>query len=751
MTRQHQIGHRAARSRPIFVALSIFALTAISLLPLQAAELAEQVHSLRAVPGDAAFYTSSLRLKEQWDAFLGSKAYGKLMEIPLIQLAKMQATFQWQQTTEPTVAQVREYLQSPAGQDAVAVLKEMFSDEVFAYGGSNIAETIKMFMEVNAMVRSARMQAVADGEDAEKAITEKALKSIKEKFSHGVTVPTLVFGFRIKDGERAKRELDEVHSLIRNVLDEHQPELAAHLQRDQIAGHEFLILRLDGSMIPWEKIREESEKMDEAQFNFLKDALSKQTLAVALGIVDEFVLLSVGASTDHLEKIGQGSTLADQPAIKRLQKHADQKVVSLAYVSKAIAQSFGSAEKTLDDIAGGVDEALTQAEVDEEDRKVILDDIRALNLARYMPEPGDTSMIGYLTPRGYEGFQYNSAKRPMMDSSKPLTILSHIGGNPMLLVAVRSKQSAADYEQSVTWLKRLAGHVEEIAEKKADPDEWAKYQEFRDRGIALLQRLDQANREHLMPALADGQGAFIMDIAAKSQKWFDKMPESPKPLPMLELAFVAGVSDAEKLRQGVTTYIDVVREGYKVVKEINPDDTPQLKLPNPTISDLTDGGKLYTYPLPKKWGVNSSVAVNAGLTDTFAAVSLMPQTTERLLREKSADLDTSLQLDRPAAVVTHVEFAKLIDATRPWIDYGLDVAMGKLKPPKEKGDKDEGSSDESETPQAPSPMMLQMGFIVPQIHQFLDVAAAVRSASSVTYEEDGVWITHSETHIEDLK
>jgi hypothetical protein len=72
--------------------------------------------------------------------------------------------------------------------------------------------------------------------------------------------------------------------------------------------------------------------------------------------------------------------------------------------------------------------------------------------------------------------------------------------------------------------------------------------------VALLERLDAANREHLFPALADGQGAFVMDLEAKSQKWFEQMPESPKPLPMFELALVSSVSDAEKLRKGVTNF-----------------------------------------------------------------------------------------------------------------------------------------------------------------------------------------------------
>jgi hypothetical protein len=57
---------------------------------IRAAGLVEQAHSLRAVPEDAAFYSASLRLKEQLDIFLNSKTYQRLMEIPVLQLAKMQ-------------------------------------------------------------------------------------------------------------------------------------------------------------------------------------------------------------------------------------------------------------------------------------------------------------------------------------------------------------------------------------------------------------------------------------------------------------------------------------------------------------------------------------------------------------------------------------------------------------------------------------------------------------------------------------
>jgi hypothetical protein len=743
MTPQPGKSHLNWLIRSTFVAMATLALANVLVMNARGADLAEQAHSLKKVPADASFYSASLRFKEQWQSFLGSKAYAKLMEIPLVQMGKMQITYQWQQSEEPHIAKFREYVQSSTGQDAVAILKEMFSDEGFMYGGSDIAETISVLMELNSVRRTAPLEALAGGKD-KKEVTTDRLFEILDKHSDKLKVPTVVVGFRIKDQARAKKELDEIHSLIRNLLDQAQPDLAAHLQRDQIAGNEFLVLRLDGSMIPWDKVREEAENLEDEQFEKLKTFVSKQKLAVALGVTDEFVILSIGESTDHLEKIGSGAVLADAPAIKRLEKHADKRVVAIQYVSKVFAKSLGSANQTTEDIASAAEQALEKAKVDEEQRKQVVDDIRGLNLARYMPEPGDTSGVAFLTDRGYEGFQYSDGKRPMMDSTKPLTILGHAGGSPLLLVASRSKQNVKDYEVAIAWLKKTAAHLEKIAEEKSEPDQWAKFQEIRTRAVALLERLDKANREYLYAALADGQGAFVLDLEAKSKQWFKKMPESPKTLPMLELAFVASVSDAERLRQGVAAYIDVAVETYKLVKEYNPKEMPELKLPKATVAELSGGGKLYSYPLPKKWGVDSQVAVNAGLNDKFVVVSTMPKMTERLLQETTPELDTSLKLDRPAAMVLHVEFAKMIGAIEPWMDYGIDVATGKIKAHKE-GD------DEEDKPAQANPVMLQMGFVVPQVHQFLEFASALRSATAITYEEEGVWVTHSETHIQDLK
>ena len=306
---------------------------------------------------------------------------------------------------------------------------------------------------------------------------------------------------------------------LRNLLDEHRPELSPHLQRDQIGGREFLTLRLDGSMIPWDEISEDMEDAEEVER--WRELVSDKTLAVALGVTDEFVLLSIGETTDHLETFGQGRTLSEQPAIVRLNKHADQRVASVGYMSKELAQKLSSPEQTVDDLAGMADEVLVAAEVSDEQREQLVADIRGLGseFKKYMPEPGDVAGVSFLTSRGYEGFKYQAGAQPMWDSSKPLTLLDHVGGNPLLFLAGRSNESPEDYEQAVEWVKRIGVQVEKIVEAKAPAEDWAKYQQYRDRGLALLERLDRANREHFIPALADGQSALVVDTSAESTRW----------------------------------------------------------------------------------------------------------------------------------------------------------------------------------------------------------------------------------------
>ncbi len=717
--------------------------------PAQAEPLADQAHSLHSVPADVAFYSASLRLQEQLDVFLESQAYARLLQVPVVQLAKMQISFQWQQSPEPNVAKVRAYVESPEGQQAVALLKEMFSDEFFCYGGPKCADLLNFVLELNGLSRKAQIEALATGQSPEETKT-RMMDTILQR-GEKLTIPEIMFGFRIKDKELATRQLDQIRAKVAEVFAEVRPELASHVQREQIAGHEFVTLRLDGSLLPWDEMRSEADNVDEETFNKWRDLFSRKTLVVAVGVWDEFLLVYLGDTTEPLEEYGQGPLLADSPDIARLSRHAAERITSISYVSAALAGKLNSPRRNVDDLVGLAEVGLPAFNLEAERREQILSDVRGLaeNVAQYLPAPAAISSVSFLTERGAESFQYRTGTLPAYDSSQPLTILDHAGGSPLLVIASRSKQTIEQYDQTVSWLKRVAADAEELAEQKSPPDKWQVFKQWRPRIVGLLARLDTATREHLFPALADGQTALVFDTESKSSRWIAQMPRAKEPLPMLEIGLVGSVSSAEQLRSGVAEYFAILQDTIALLHEANPGEVHAFQLPLPD-KESSDGRTDYSYPCPAAWGIDPQIAFNAGLTDATWAMSGMPAFTSRLLVATPLAIDSSLDVRRPAAIVAYVQFPKLFDAIRPWVDYGFAVSAGQLKDGGNADDEDSDDASDSSSPDGAAAMM-PAGFILPQVHQLLDVLAAVKSLTSVTYREDDVWVTHSEVHFVDLK
>jgi hypothetical protein len=199
------------------------------------------------------------------------------------------------------------------------------------------------------------------------------------------------------------------------------------------------------------------------------------------------------------------------------------------------------------------------------------------------------------------------------------------------------------------------------------------------------------------------------------------------------------VNDAELLKKGVAEYAAVIKDALALLHEFDSVQFPLITLPTPDVR-TTAGASIYSYPFPPEWGVDSQLTVNAGLTNDVLAVTLMPALTEQLLKEEPLTIDTAIDLKRPAGMVMHFQFAKLIDAIRPWIDYGVGVATGRILP--------DGAEPDPDAEQA---LLLPLGLIMPQVDQLLEVFTTFRSQTSITYREDGVWVTQTEMHIKDLE
>ena len=114
------------------------------------------------------------------------------------------------------------------------------------------------------------------------------------------------------------------------------------------------------------------------------------------------------------------------------------------------------------------------------------------------------------------------------------------------------------------------------------------------------------------------------------------------------------------------------------------------------------------------------------------AVSLLPRFTERLMTNTPVQGEGPLaDTNRPLAAAAHLNFAGLIEAIEPWINFGIGMTMGGFPTATQPGG--------------------QMQGIVQQVMDVLDVLKCFRGMSSVTYEEGDAMVTHAEWNFQDLE
>ena len=95
------------------------------------------------------------------------------------------------------------------------------------------------------------------------------------------------------------------------------------------------------------------------------------------------------------------------------------------------------------------------------------------------------------------------------------------------------------------------------------------YESFKSALAPFGERFAKATKEHLEPAMDDGQFAIVLDskLEAKTQ-WHPMMPASDEPLGMFEFAQVYGVADQGELETAFEQYTAIANEAIAKLKEV---------------------------------------------------------------------------------------------------------------------------------------------------------------------------------------
>ncbi|MGL6097337.1 MAG: hypothetical protein ACRC7O_16250, partial [Fimbriiglobus sp.] len=363
---------------------------------------------------------------------------------------------------------------------------------------------------------------------------------------------------------------------------------------------------------------------------------------------------------------------------------------------------------------------LEQAELPDDLTEAIEKDIDELagSLARDVPKPGAAVGVSLRTPRGWESCAFDPTT-PTGPAPKPLTVLKHFGGRPLLAFAGRSGTTADDFRTVVKWVEKAAGHLEKVAILKTPDNPKAEeavamYRKF----VPLIREFAEITEKLWFPALADGQLAVVIDAKWASKQWHAAAPAADEPLPLLEAAGVLGVSDAAKFEKAVKSYRAWLNKVFLKAHEEAPEDkdVPLFELVAP---DVDRAGKrtFASYPIPPV-GLDEQVKPTAGLSDAFAVLALSRGHADRLLTPTPLTTPAAPLADptRPVSSAFVLDFGVLVDALRPWVGFGRGFA----------GDRIEIAT------------------------QVLDIVGVFRGYTAVTYREGAMTVTHSEAVFRDL-
>ncbi|MBN1910553.1 MAG: hypothetical protein JW818_12485 [Pirellulales bacterium] len=689
--------------------------------------------SLHWVPADAAVYSSMLRNREQIEAILDSRAFAKIKDMPIIQFGLKKFETEAAKPGNPA-AMAKMFMTNPQVQDLLAMLGDMFSDEVFVYADTDMTKSLDLVMKISSAMRWGPMvvQLRGGGYGDEEEIQAMLTMAVLGENIDSLKVPGMVVGFKLKDTGRATLNLGKLE-MIAGIGLVQVPELANALKRTKVAGHEYLVLTLAGDMVPWDKAPLDALRSIEPEpglVDKLVEKIKKEKLVLAIGLRDNYLLCAIGSSTDVLARLGQKDSLATRPEFQPLAKYADERLVAVEYVSEKFLDVVQSTDRDIDEALAVLGEVLPATPLSEDDQAQILKDVTGLatEVKKALPPPGAMMSVGYLVDGGMESYLYNWSKRTDLDGSKPLSLLSHVGGSPLLaLVGRQRKGTVEDYDRLISWLGVGYGYFEKFAMPQMSDREREEAKQAIELFRPVLKRLNNANRDLLIPAL-DGQIGLVIDGRMKSRQFLTNLPPTKEPMPMVEPALLLGLNDSDLMRKAVIEYWETFNDAVAVVGKIN----PEAKLPIPEPEETKDkAGVIYALVPPPECPVDKQIAPNVGIANGVCVFSMSKAHSHRLMVSSPLAADGVLtDAQRPRAGAGVLEFANLLKTATPWIDMAT-KAIVRENMPKEQA-------------------KAQLPAILDQVHTVLDVLSCMKTVTSETYLEDGVIVTHTRLEIRDL-
>jgi hypothetical protein len=701
------------------------------------------------VPADAAFLSATLRVREQYDRFVNSNAYAALRKLPAVRRALDSLEEQRSMPGSP-FSMVETFMQLPENEQALELLADMAATDTFVYGEPSCISVLRLLQKLQELQGTAPLQAErfdGDGDALEGAQKAAIVKGLAANLDL-LVVPDVVWGFRTTKLADAKSQLKRIEVLLKLVT-QANPDMADALARKPVAGGEVVAFTIDGDRLPWQQLEDElaAGLADKADLGKVLDRLRTLDIVIALGVIGDRVILSIGDSIDHLQKLalpGSGRKgLVDTPPFAKLRDHKDKPLTGISYVSGELAdlnqEGARAGFRMLNQAAeAGIKQAELPAEAAAETRQLLAKAEK--DLGRRLPQAGPWLAFSFLTDRGYEGYVWDWARNQPFDGTRRLDLLEHVGGAPLAAVVSRIKSDPALLDDLATLASGGWRLFMKHGLPRAGANDREQVESFDEHIVPLAKKFAEVLRAKIVPALADGQVGLVLDAKTKTTRAHKDLPASTEPLPLLEPAIVLPLADPKLFREGLSDLFAWGDDLVAAIRAMNPDAVPaDYKVPDPEKAKV-GVGSIWSFALPGS-GLDEQLRPAIGVGDKAAVFSLVPAQAGRLLA--ASRIETGSQLttfEEPLAGAATLDFAGLVDAIRPWVVYL--TRYGCVQQRDGSVDADEDLTAEDETAEAKEALA--------HVAAALEVAKCFRAATAETSVTDDATVTHWRNVIRDL-
>ncbi len=668
-------------------------------LPTAFAQDSSEIASLKLAPIDVDIYSVSLRMQEHWDRFLAGPVVKEFFEISAVENAMEQIRSEWTQRSGVGF-NMRIYLENPNSKEALAFLKDLWSNEVFLLGDKNVSKWFDAQGKLNADFRSLSLSSDGSAEEKVGAIVTKAIE-----MTDALTIPTFVIGARCKEENLALGKLDQLEALLQlGIASSSEGALILkHLDRIDDARGNRLQLRLDGTQIPWDSIPTNDSFDEEAKDN-VREVIEKKSITVTIGMLDGCFILGLSPSGKAILELGQGKSILDHPEMQPVRDALSRPLTSVSYSSDAMAKATFEANLNnffFKNVSANITPFVQLLGEDSEIRDFVKDLLSDCNwidesIAKLVPEFRGATSLSYMTADGWERHDYARTKDVVSDASLPLISLEHVGGDPMMFVAGRLQDRPDFFQLSRKIVQRVKTRFDEVCEldwseviQEIEPVansiwpgmDWnsADLSENIDTIKAstgtfwpFLVRLADTWEKKFLPALT-GEHAIVLsggNIAAR--QWLKEMPPSVDLLPLPELAVVSGVRNKSLLINAFEDLYKICDEIVETIREQDPNSIPVgYTVPRPLKSESNIGEK-YGYAIPADCPVPKEIMPQVLFAGDYMIECYSDKQSAALASARRLAIGEGVIVESAKqSSASYVNVGRIFEYARPWFRYAL--------------------------------------------------------------------------------